>query len=414
MAASRRVVVTGMGIISPLGNELEATWQNILAGKSGAKTVTAFDVTEYPTKFAAPVENFDDVNHLDVKTKRRVDEFIQYGLVASKHAIENSGLELNSIDSSRIGVSIGSGIGGLDTIEKNALTLDKRGPRKISPFFVPGAIVNMVSGLVSIEYGLHGPNLSIVTACSSGNHSIGFSARSISHGDCDVMITGGSEMAITPLGLGGFSAVTALSTNNENPTKASRPWDKDRDGFVLGDGAGVLVLEEYEHAKARSANIYAEVIGFGMSSDAFHMTAPAKDGKGAKQAMISALKDADLDSAKIDYINAHGTSTPLGDIIEANAIADIFSTSQEQIAVSSTKSMTGHLLGAAGAIESIFSILSLRDNRLPPTINLDNLDGDAPKLNYVANESQEKEINYVLNNSFGFGGTNASLVFSKI
>ena len=414
MAASRRVVVTGMGIISPLGNELEATWQNILAGKSGAKTVTAFDVTDYQTKFAAPVENFDDVNHLDVKTKRRVDEFVQYGLVASKHAIENSGLELNSIDSSRIGVSIGSGIGGLDTIEKNALTLDKRGPRKISPFFVPGAIVNMVSGLVSIEYGLHGPNLSIVTACSSGNHSIGFSARSISHGDCDVMITGGSEMAITPLGLGGFSAVTALSTNNENPTKASRPWDKDRDGFVLGDGAGVLVLEEYEHAKARSANIYAEVSGFGMSSDAFHMTAPAEDGKGAKQAMISALKDADLDSSKIDYINAHGTSTPLGDIIEANAIADIFSASQEQIAVSSTKSMTGHLLGAAGAIESIFSILSLRDNRLPPTINLDNLDADAPKLNYVANESQEKEISYVLNNSFGFGGTNASLVFSKI
>ena len=414
MAASRRVVVTGMGIISPLGNELEATWQNILAGKSGAKTVTAFDVTDYPTKFAAPVENFDDVNHLDVKTKRRVDEFVQYGLVASKHAIENSGLELNSIDSSRIGVSIGSGIGGLDTIEKNALTLDKRGPRKISPFFVPGAIVNMVSGLVSIEYGLHGPNLSIVTACSSGNHSIGFSARSISHGDCDVMITGGSEMAITPLGLGGFSAVTALSTNNENPTKASRPWDKDRDGFVLGDGAGVLVLEEYEHAKARSANIFAEVTGFGMSSDAFHMTAPAEDGKGAKQAMISALKDADLDSSKIDYINAHGTSTPLGDIIEANAIADIFSTSKKHIAVSSTKSMTGHLLGAAGAIESIFSILSLRDNRLPPTINLDNLDGDAPKLNYVANESQEKEINCVLNNSFGFGGTNASLVFSKI
>ncbi len=414
MAASRRVVVTGMGIISPLGNELEATWQNILAGKSGAKTVTAFDVADYPTKFAAPVENFDDVNHLDVKTKRRVDEFVQYGLVASKHAIENSGLELNSIDSSRIGVSIGSGIGGLDTIEKNALTLDKRGPRKISPFFVPGAIVNMVSGLVSIEYGLHGPNLSIVTACSSGNHSIGFSARSISHGDCDIMITGGSEMAITPLGLGGFSAVTALSTNNENPTKASRPWDKDRDGFVLGDGAGVLVLEEYEHAKARSANIYAEVLGFGMSSDAFHMTAPAEDGKGAKQAMISALKDANLDSSKIDYINAHGTSTPLGDIIEANAIADIFSTSQEQIAVSSTKSMTGHLLGAAGAIESIFSILSLRDNRLPPTINLDNLDADAPKLNYVANKSQEKEINYVLNNSFGFGGTNASLVFSKI
>ena len=414
MTASRRVVVTGMGIISPLGNELEVTWQNILTGKSGAKTVTAFDVTDYPTKFAAPVENFDDVNHLDVKTKRRVDEFVQYGLVASKHAIENSGLELNSIDSSRIGVSIGSGIGGLDTIEKNALTLDKRGPRKISPFFVPGAIVNMVSGLVSIEYGLHGPNLSIVTACSSGNHSIGFSARSISHGDCDVMITGGSEMAITPLGLGGFSAVTALSTNNENPTKASRPWDKDRDGFVLGDGAGVLVLEEYGHAKARSANIYAEVTGFGMSSDAFHMTAPAEDGKGAKQAMISALKDADLDSSKIDYINAHGTSTPLGDIIEANAIADIFSTSRDQIAVSSTKSMTGHLLGAAGAIESIFSILSLRDNRLPPTINLDNLDADAPKLNYVANESQEKEINCVLNNSFGFGGTNASLVFSKI
>ena len=414
MTASRRVVVTGMGIISPLGNELELSWQNILAGKSGARTVTRFDVSDYPTKFAAPVENFDEINHLDIKTKRRVDEFIQYGLVASKHAIENSGLELDSLDSSRIGVSIGSGIGGLDTIEKNALTLDKRGPRKISPFFVPGAIVNMVSGLVSIEYGLHGPNLSIVTACSSGNHSIGFSARSISHGDCDIMITGGSEMAITPLGLGGFSAVTALSTNNQNPSKASRPWDKDRDGFVLGDGAGVLVLEEYEHAVARSANIYAEVSGFGMSSDAFHMTAPAEDGKGAKQAMLSALKDAQLDSSEIDYINAHGTSTPLGDIIEANAIAEIFSSSLDQIAVSSTKSMTGHLLGAAGAIESIFSILCLRDNRLPPTINLDNLDEKAPKLNYVANDSQEKEVKYVLNNSFGFGGTNASLVFSKI
>ena len=414
MTASRRVVVTGMGIISPLGNELESTWQNILAGKSGARTVTRFDVSEYPTKFAAPVENFDEINHLDIKTKRRVDEFVQYGLVASRQAIENSGLELDSLDSSRIGVSIGSGIGGLDTIEKNALTLDKRGPRKISPFFVPGAIVNMVSGLVSIEYGLHGPNLSIVTACSSGNHSIGFSARSISHGDCDIMITGGSEMAISPLGLGGFSAVTALSTNNENPSKASRPWDKDRDGFVLGDGAGVLVLEEYEHAVARSANIYAEVSGFGMSSDAFHMTAPAEDGKGAKQAMLSALKDAQLDSSEIDYINAHGTSTPLGDIIEANAIAEIFSSSLDQIAVSSTKSMTGHLLGAAGAIESIFSILCLRDNLLPPTINLDNLDDKAPKLNYVANDSQEKEVKYVLNNSFGFGGTNASLVFSKI
>ena len=356
MTASRRVVVTGMGIISPLGNELELSWQNILAGKSGARTVTRFDVSDYPTKFAASVENFDEINHLDIKTKRRVDEFIQYGLVASKHAIENSGLELDSLDSSRIGVSIGSGIGGLDTIEKNSLTLNKRGPRKISPFFVPGAIVNMVSGLVSIEYGLHGPNLSIVTACSSGNHSIGFSARSISHGDCDIMITGGSEMAITPLGLGGFSAVTALSTNNQNPSKASRPWDKDRDGFVLGDGAGVLVLEEYEHAVARSANIYAEVSGFGMSSDAFHMTAPAEDGKGAKQAMLSALKDAQLDSSEIDYINAHGTSTPLGDIIEANAIAEIFSSSLDQIAVSSTKSMTGHLLGAAGAIESIFSV----------------------------------------------------------
>lgn len=414
MTASRRVVVTGMGIISPLGNDLELSWQNILSGKSGARTVTRFDVSDYPTKFAASVENFDEINHLDIKTKRRVDEFIQYGLVASKHAIENSGLELDSLDSSRIGVSIGSGIGGLDTIEKNALTLDKRGPRKISPFFVPGAIVNMVSGLVSIEYGLHGPNLSIVTACSSGNHSIGFSARSISHGDCDIMITGGSEMAISPLGLGGFSAVTALSTNNQNPSKASRPWDKDRDGFVLGDGAGVLVLEEYEHAVARSANIYAEVSGFGMSSDAFHMTAPAEDGKGAKQAMLSALKDAQLDSSEIDYINAHGTSTPLGDIIEANAIAEIFSSSLDQIAVSSTKSMTGHLLGAAGAIESIFSILCLRDNSLPPTINLDNLDEKAPKLNYVANESQEKEVKYVLNNSFGFGGTNASLVFSKI
>ena len=412
MTASRRVVVTGMGIISPLGNDLELSWQNILAGKSGARTVTRFDVSDYPTKFAASVENFDEINHLDIKTKRRVDEFVQYGLVASKHAIENSGLELDSLDSSRIGVSIGSGIGGLDTIEKNALTLDKRGPRKISPFFVPGAIVNMVSGLVSIEYGLHGPNLSIVTACSSGNHSIGFSARSISHGDCDIMITGGSEMAITPLGLGGFSAVTALSTNNENPSKASRPWDKDRDGFVLGDGAGVLVLEEYEHAKARSANIYAEVSGFGMSSDAFHMTAPAEDGKGAKQAMLSALKDAQLDSSEIDYINAHGTST-MADVIELAAVERLLGSAAANVKMSSTKSMTGHLLGAAGAIEAIFSILAIRDQIVPPTINLHE-PAVRSQVDLVANQNQKCEVNYALSNSFGFGGTNASLLLGKL
>ena len=412
MAASRRVVVTGMGIISPLGNELEATWRNILAGKSGAKTVTAFDVTEYPTKFAAPVENFDDVNHLDVKTKRRVDEFVQYGLVASKHAIENSGLELNSIDSSRIGVSIGSGIGGLDTIEKNALTLDKRGPRKISPFFVPGAIVNMVSGLVSIEYGLHGPNLSIVTACSSGNHSIGFSARSISHGDCDVMITGGSEMAITPLGLGGFSAVTALSTNNENPTKASRPWDKDRDGFVMGEGSGIIVLEEMEHAKKRGANIYAELIGYGMSGDAHHITTPSEDGDGGYRAMNEALKMAKINSDDIDYVNAHGTSTQIGDDIELNAIMK-FSNFNEKLKISSTKSSIGHLLGAAGSVEAIFSILSINNNIIPATLNLNNPSNNF-KVDLVPNTPIDFNVNIALSNSFGFGGTNTALLFKSI
>jgi 3-oxoacyl-[acyl-carrier-protein] synthase II len=387
---------------------------------SGIRRLDGFDVEGLTSKIGGQIPETGDTNLfpenvIEVKDKKKMEPFIQYALIASKEALKDSGWQPQSdLESERTGVMVGSGIGGLDGIRKSSENLQKS-PRKISPFFIPSCLINLASGHISIKYNLKGPNHSVVTACSSGAHAIGDSYRMIAFGDADVMVAGGTESACTRFGIAGFCAMRALSTNfNDNPDKASRPWDKDRDGFVLGDGAGVLVLEEYEHAKARSANIFAEVTGFGMSSDAFHMTAPAEDGKGAKQAMISALKDADLDSSKIDYINAHGTSTPLGDIIEANAIADIFSTSQEHIAVSSTKSMTGHLLGAAGAIESIFSILSLRDNRLPPTINLDNLDGDAPKLNYVANESQEKEINCVLNNSFGFGGTNASLVFSKI
>tara|TARA_X000000368_G_scaffold269805_1_gene213792 strand:+ start:191 stop:1399 length:1209 start_codon:yes stop_codon:yes gene_type:complete len=401
-----------MGIISPVGNTVQDSWKNILNGNSGVSEITKFNTEEFETKFAATV-NFIPEDHLEKKEIRRVDEFIQFGLIASDECIQDSGLNLEKEDLNKIGVSIGSGIGGLGTIESNKLVLNDKGPKKISPFFVPGAISNMVSGYVSLRFGMKGPNISIASACSSASHSIGFSFRSIAYGDADMMLTGGAEMATTPLGMSGFNAAKALSTNNENPQSASRPWDKGRDGFVLGEGAGCLMLEEYEHAKKRGAKIYAEIVGFGMSADAFHITAPPEEGEGAALAMSNALLDADLDKSKIDYINAHGTSTPAGDIAETLAIKSVFEEVAQNLIVSSTKSMTGHLLGAAGAIEAIFSILAIRDNICPPTINLDDPDQGCD-LNYSANQATQRDVNYSLSNSFGFGGTNASLIFCDV
>ena len=410
--SKRRVVITGLGMLSPLGNSVFESWRNILKGKSGVNNITKFDTEGFETKFAATV-NYNAEDYLDRKDIRRVDEFIQFGLIASDECIKDSGLNLEKEDLNRIGVSIGSGIGGLGTIEENKLTLNNKGPKKISPFFVPGAISNMVSGYASLRFGFRGPNISIASACSSASHSIGYSFRSISYGDADMMLTGGAEMATTPLGMSGFNAAKALSINNKNPQSASRPWDIDRDGFVLGEGSGCLMLEEYEHAKNRGANIYAEIVGFGMSADAYHITAPPENGEGAALAMNNALLDANLQNDKIDYINAHGTSTPAGDIAETVAVKYVFKDFSDNLVVSSTKSMTGHLLGAAGAIEAIFSILAIRDNVCPPTINLDNPD-DGCDLNYSANKPTHKNIKYSLSNSFGFGGTNASLIFCDV
>ena len=410
--SKRRVVITGLGLLSPVGNDVPSSWDNITQGNSGVKPITYFDVSEFETKFAATVDcNISEF--IDKKEIRRTDTFIQYGLVASKECIEDSFINLDEIDLTRFGVSIGSGIGGLGTIEENQVKLSEIGPKKISPFFVPGAISNMVSGYASLKYGLKGPNISIASACSSASHSIGFSFRSIAYGDADIMLTGGAEMATTPLGIAGFNAAKALSTNNENPAGASRPWDKDRDGFVLGEGSGCLLLEEYDHAKARGAKIYAEIVGFGMSADAHHITSPPDGGLGAAISMENALTDAKIKSSEIDYINAHGTSTPAGDIAETEAIKSVFSNSLDDLVVSSTKSMTGHLLGAAGAIEAIFSILSINDNICPPTINLDNPDSGCD-LNYSAKQSTNKIVNYSLSNSFGFGGTNATLIFKEL
>lgn len=412
MAQGRRVVITGLGTVSPNGNDVSSTWESIVNGQSGVELIEKFDTSEFTTKFGASVKDFDKNENIDPKDSRRLDPFIQFGLAATAEAIKDSGINLNDHDLDRIGVSIGSGIGGLETIEKNSLILKDKGPKRISPFFVPGSIINMASGTVAIKYGLRGPNLSMVSACSSAGHSIGYSARSIAYGEVDIMVTGGAEAAMSPLGLAGFNAAKALSTRNDSPKEASRPWDKDRDGFVLGEGSGVLILENLESAKKRSAKIYAEIIGFGMSDDAFHMTAPAEDGKGAKLAMKNSLIDAEIDFSEIDHINAHGTSTPLGDVVESRAIRELFSNDADNILVSSTKSMTGHLLGAAGAIESIFSILSLNDNVIPPTINLENPDNEA-NLRLVAKETVSKKINHVMNNTFGFGGTNVSLIFKK-
>ncbi|MDB2318988.1 beta-ketoacyl-ACP synthase II [Gammaproteobacteria bacterium] len=405
----RRVVVTGLGILSPIGNTVDEAWHSCIEGKSG---ITAVDIglENNPVKIGGRLKDFYPEDFLDAKEVRRIDPFIQYGIIAANQSIDNSGILESNIDLTKVGVNFGSGIGGIDTIEKNKILLEEKGYKKVSPFFVPGSIVNMISGLVSIKHGFMGPNTSVVTACSTGNHCIGTAARSIACGEADVMIAGGAEMASTPLSIAGFISARALSLNS-NPEAASRPWDIDRDGFVLSDGAGSLVLEEYEHAKARGANIHAEVIGFGTSSDAYHMTAPPEDGRGAALAMSNAINDAEINLSEIDYINAHGTSTPLGDIAETIALKKVFKDAVPQI--SSTKSMTGHTLGAAGAIESIFCIKAINRGIIPPTINLENPD-PLCDLNYTPLVSTEKEVTVAMNNSFGFGGTNSTLVFKKI
>ena len=411
--AKRRVVITGMGMVSPVGLSVKESWENILAGKSGAAPVTAFDTIGFSTTFTASVKDFDVSQYLSPKDAKKMDPFIHYGIAAAKEAIEDAGLEVNDDNAERIGVSVGSGIGGLPGIEKGHEAYMKGGPRKISPFFVPSNIINMISGHLSIMYGLKGPNVALVTACATGTHSIGDAARMIEYGDADVMVAGGAEMATSPCGLGGFGSARALSTRNDSPETASRPWDKDRDGFVLGDGAGVMVLEEYEHAKKRGAKIYAEVTGYGMSGDAYHMTLPAKGGEGAMRCMQNALRNGRLNPDQVDYINAHGTSTPAGDIAETQAAKGCFGDHAYKLVMSSTKSMTGHLLGAAGGVEAIFSVLAIRDQVAPPTINIFEQDPECD-LDYAANEAREMKIDVAMSNSFGFGGTNATLVISKI
>ncbi|MGL1957513.1 MAG: beta-ketoacyl-ACP synthase II [Colwellia sp.] len=410
----RRVVVTGIGMLSPLGNTPEITWQNLLLGKSGISNIDHFDTSDYPTKFAGLVKDFDAQNYMERKEAKKMDLFIQYGIAAGVEAFKDSGLEVSGDNAPRIGVAIGSGIGGLGLIEQGHEKLVKLGnPKKLSPFFVPSTIINMISGHLSIMLGLQGPNIAITTACTSGVHNIGHAARMIAYGDADAMVAGGAEKASTKLGMGGFGAARALSRRNDDPQAASRPWDKDRDGFVLGDGAGVIVVEEYEHAKARGAKIYAELVGFGMSGDAYHMTSPPADGAGAARAMQNAINDAQVDINDIGYINAHGTSTAAGDIAETNAVKTIFGASAYKVMMGSTKSMTGHLLGAAGAVEAIFSIQALMGNVVPPTINLDN-PGEGCDLDYITGSARDVNLEYVLCNSFGFGGTNGSLIFKKI
>jgi 3-oxoacyl-[acyl-carrier-protein] synthase II len=399
-------------MVSPVGNTVGETWENILAGRSGVALIDTFDVSAYNTRFSASVKGFDISEYLTPKESRKLDVFVQYGMAAGMQAMTDSGLEVNEENAPRIGCSIGSGIGGIGQIEKNADILRNSGPRKISPFFVPGSIINMISGNLSVKYNLQGPSLAIVTACTSGTHNIGLGARLIALGDADAMLVGGAEMATTPVGLGGFSAARALSTRNDDPQGASRPWDRDRDGFVMGDGAGVLMIEEYEIAKARGATIYAEVKGFGMSGDAYHMTLPPEDGRGAAASMRNAIRDAEVAVERINYINAHGTSTNAGDVAESRAVEAVLGPASEQVAVSSTKSMVGHLLGAAGSVEAIFSILAMRDQVAPPTINLNNPD-EGCTLNYVPHTAQERPIDAVLSNSFGFGGTNGSLLFTR-
>ena len=408
-----RVVVTGMGAVTPLGLDVASSWEGICEGRSGAALIDQFDAEAFSTRFSASVKGFSVEGYLESRDARRMDPFIQYGMVAGIQAFTDSGLEISERNAHRVGCAIGSGIGGIGSIEETALLVEQKGPKRISPFFVPGAIINMIAGNLSILYNLQGPNLAVVTACTTGTHNIGLGARMIASGDVDAMLVGGAEMATTPVGIGGFAAARALSTRNDDPQRASRPWDADRDGFVLGDGAGILMLESLESAQARGARIYCELTGFGMSGDAYHMTSPPEDGRGAAAAMQQALTDAGLNASDIDYINAHGTSTEAGDLAESLAIQSVFGASASDLAVSSTKSMIGHLLGAAGSVEAILTVLALRDNVAPPTINLDN-PSPGCDLNYVPHRAQERPIRHALSNSFGFGGTNGSLIFSSL
>ena len=406
----RRVVVTGLGMLSPLGVGVERSWGNILAGKSGIRPITEFDASAFAVQFAGTVPDYDPLAFFSAKDIKKMDIGIQYGVAAAIEAMQDSGLEINDNNAARVGVAIGSGIGGLTTIQETTASYLEAGSRKISPFFIPSAIINMISGHVAIMYGAKGPNIAIVTACTTGTHNIGYAARTIQYGDADVMIAGGAEKASCELGVGGFAAARALSKRNDNPQAASRPWDKDRDGFVLGDGAGVVVLEEYEHAKARGATIYAELAGFGMSADAYHITLP--DGVGAEHAMRHAMTDAHVNADLVDYVNAHGTSTPAGDVVESQVIERALGNAAQTISVSSTKSMVGHALGAAGALEAIYTVLAIRDQVVPPTINLENID-EGCHLDYVPNQAKAREINVAMSNSFGFGGTNGTLLFKK-
>ncbi|CAG2151124.1 beta-ketoacyl-ACP synthase II [Cupriavidus plantarum] len=407
----RRVVVTGLGLVSPVGNTVAEGWANLVAGKSGIATITKFDPTPFACHFAGEVKGFNAEDYIPAKEARNMDTFIHYGIAAGSQALRDSGLEVTEANAERIGVLVGSGIGGLPMIEDTQMVLANRGPRRISPFFVPGSIINMISGHLSIIHGVKGPNIAAVTACTTGLHSIGLAARLIQYGDADAMLAGGAESTVSPLGIGGFAAARALSTRNDDPAGASRPWDKDRDGFVLGEGAGVLMLEEYEHAKARGARIYAELTGFGMSGDAFHMTAPNTDGP--RRCMVNALKDAGVNPDEVHYLNAHGTSTPLGDKNESDAIKLAFGDAAYKLAVNSTKSMTGHLLGGAGGLESVFTVLAIHNQVSPPTINLVNQDPECD-LDYVPNTAREMKIDVAVKNNFGFGGTNGTLVFKRV
>ena len=408
----KRIAVTGLGLLTPVGNDVMSSWSAIRAGKSGIKPIETFDVSEFSTRFGGALQAFDRDKYLPAKEARRMDEFMHYGIAAGIQALEDSRLQEDGFEAERFGVAVGSGIGGITTIEDTALQIKESGPRKVTPFFVPGSIINMISGTLSIRFGLKGPNIAIVTACTTGTHNIGLAANMISNDQADIMLVGGAEMATSPVGLGGFCAARALSTRNDEPERASRPWDKDRDGFVLSDGAGVMVIEEMEHAKARGARVYAELVGFGMSGDAYHMTAPSEGGEGAARCMQNALKSADMSINDIDYINAHGTSTIAGDVAESEAIKQVFGAEAYNLCVSSTKSMIGHLLGASGAAEAIVSVLTLHDQVITPTINLDDPE-DGCDLDYVPHEAREQTVNAVLTNSFGFGGTNGSLIFRR-
>ena len=411
--SKRRVVVTGLGIVSPVGNDVATAWGNIVAGRSGIGPITHFDASTFPTRIAGEVRDFDPAQYVAAKDVKKMDPFIHYGIAASVQALADAGLHPHEHDEERIGVAVGAGIGGIATIEKTSITYHEHGQRKISPFFVPSSIINMASGNLSIMLGLKGPNIACVTACTTGTHNIGLAMRMIQYGDADVMVAGGAEYATVGTAVGGFCSARALSTRNDEPEKASRPWDRDRDGFVLSDGAGVLVVEDYEHARKRGARIYCELVGFGMSGDAYHMTAPSESGEGGGRCMVAAVRDAGIELEDVQYINAHGTSTPAGDVAEVHGIKGVFGDHARKLMVSSTKSMTGHLLGAAGGVEAIFSILALRDGVVPPTINLDH-PGEGCDLDFVPNIAREEKLDIVMSNSFGFGGTNGTLVFRRI